>query len=83
MKCEMLLECIFVLENKSLTSVGEFWEAESRIVVGDEEYAHLQTLLRMFPPRIPVLRRTPLRNVDFAREENFVKSVDSYLGKIV
>ena len=38
---ETLLECNFVLENKSLTSVWEFWEAESRTAVGDEEYAHL------------------------------------------
>ena len=38
---EMLLECNFVLENKSLTSVGEFWEAESQTAVGDEEYEHL------------------------------------------
>ena len=41
---EMLLECNFVLENKSLTIVGEFWEDESRTAVGDEEYALLQTL---------------------------------------
>ena len=38
---EMLLECNFVLENKSLTSVGEFWEAESLTAFKDEEYAHL------------------------------------------
>ena len=54
MKCEMLLECDFSLENKSLTNVGEFWEVDSQIAVGDEEYAHLQTLLRMFPLGIPV-----------------------------
>ena len=67
-ECEMLLECIFVLENKFLTSVGEFWEVKSRTVVGDEEYVHLQILLRMFPLGIPVffcLRRNPLGNVDF------------------
>ena len=45
----MLLECIFVLENKSLTNVGEFWEVESRMTIGDENYAHLQTFLRTFP----------------------------------
>ena len=30
---EMLLECNFVLKNKSLTNIGKFWEAESRTVV--------------------------------------------------
>ena len=54
MMYEILSECNFVLENKSLTSAGEFWEAESRTAFGDEEYAHLQTLLRMFPLGIPV-----------------------------
>ena len=54
MKCKMLLECILVLENTSLTNVGEFWEAESRIAVRDEEYAYLQTLLKTFPLGIPV-----------------------------
>ena len=39
--CEMLLNCIFVWENKSLTSVREFWEAKSQTAVGDEEYAPL------------------------------------------
>ena len=38
---EMLLECNFVLKNKSLTSVGELWAVKSHNVVGDEEYAHL------------------------------------------
>ena len=37
---------MFVRENKSLTAVEEFWEAESRITVGDEEYIYLQTLLK-------------------------------------
>ena len=32
---------ILSLENKSLTSAEEFWETESRMIVGDEEYAHL------------------------------------------
>ena len=41
---EILSECNFFLENKSLTSAGEFWEAKPLMVVGDEEYAHLQTL---------------------------------------
>ena len=51
----MLLKCNFVLENKSLTSVGELWEVKSRNVVGDEEYAYLQALFRMFLLGIPVL----------------------------
>ena len=52
---ELLLGCNFVLENKPLTSVGEFWEAESRTAVGDEVHAHPQTLLRMFLLGNPVL----------------------------
>ena len=45
---EMLLKCIVVWENKSLTNAGEFWEVKSRIAVEDEEYVHLQTLFRVF-----------------------------------
>ena len=44
----MLLKCNFFLENKSLTSVGELYEVKSRTVVGDEEYAPLQTLFLEF-----------------------------------
>ena len=44
MKCEMLLKCIFVWENKSLINDGEPWEMKSQTADGDEEYAHLQTL---------------------------------------
>ena len=29
-----------------MTAVEEFWEAESRITIGDEEHTHLQTLLK-------------------------------------
>ena len=67
-------ECIFVWENKSFTNVREF--VKSRTTV--EELVCLQTLLRMFPPGIPVLRRTPPGNI-----ENSVESVGSYLGKRV
>ena len=45
----MMYECemhVFVWENKSLTATEEFWEVESRITVGDEEYTYLQTLLK-------------------------------------
>ena len=38
--------CIFVQENKSLTIAEEFWEAESQIAVGDEEYTYLQIWLK-------------------------------------
>ena len=66
---EMLLECNFVLENKSLTSAGEFWEAEPRTTVGDEEYAHLSRpyFLECFcwGFLFCCLRRTPLGNIDF------------------
>ena len=55
MNVKYLLKCIFTSENKSLTSVGELWEVKSRNAVGDEEYAHLQTLFRMFPLEIPIL----------------------------
>ena len=55
MNVKYLLKCIFASENKSLTSAGELWEVKSRNAIGDEEYAHLQTLLRMFPLGIPVL----------------------------
>ena len=51
----MLLKCIFVLENKSLTSVVELWEVKSQNAGGDEEYVYLQTLFRMFPMGIHVL----------------------------
>ena len=44
MNVKYLLKCNFVLENKSLTCVGELWEVESQTVVGDEEYAPLHTL---------------------------------------
>ena len=54
-ECEMLLKCIFVLENKSFPNVGELWEVKSQTAVGDEEYAHLQTLFRILPPGIPIL----------------------------
>ena len=36
MKCEMLLKCIFVPENKSLTNAGETWEIKSWTASGDE-----------------------------------------------
>ena len=42
-ECEMH---VFVWENKSLTAAEEFWEDESRIAVGDEEYTYRQTLLK-------------------------------------
>ena len=45
----MMYECemyVFVRENKSLTIVEDFREAESWIAVGDEEYTYLQTLLK-------------------------------------
>ena len=45
-ECEMLLKCIFVWENKSLTNAGEPWEMKSQTVAGDEEYAPLQTLFQ-------------------------------------
>ena len=54
MSVKYLLKCNFVLENKSLTSVGELWEVKSWTAVGDEECAHLQTLFRIFPLGIPV-----------------------------
>ena len=54
-ECEILLKYIFVLENKSSTNAGEIWEIKSRTVVGDEEYAPLQTLFGMFPLGVPVL----------------------------
>ena len=41
---EMLLKCIFVWKNKSLTNAGEHWEMKSQIAAGDEGYAPLQTL---------------------------------------
>ena len=84
---EMLLECNFVLENKSLTSAGEFWEAESRAAVGDEEYAHFSRPYYYFLECFRweflfcCLRRTLLGSVDFAREENFVEDIDFCLGK--
>ena len=40
-ECEMLLKCIFVQENKSLTTAGEIWEAKFHTTVGDEEYVYL------------------------------------------
>ena len=43
-ECEILLKCIFVWENKSLTTSGEFWEAKSQTIVVDEEYASIWTL---------------------------------------
>ena len=55
MNVKYLLKCIFASENKSFTSAGELWEVKSWNAVGDEEYAHLQTLFRMFPLGIPVL----------------------------
>ena len=55
MNVKYLLKCIFASENKCLTSVGELREVKSRNAVGDEEYAHIQTLFRMFPLGIPVL----------------------------
>ena len=45
----MMYECemyVSVRENKSLTAAMKFWEVKSLIVVGDEEYAYLQTLLK-------------------------------------
>ena len=63
--------------------LGSFWEVKSQTVVGDEEYAHLQTLFIMFPLGISVLRRTPLGDVDFALEENSMESVGSCLVKRV
>ena len=45
---EMLLKCIFVWENKSLTTAREFWEAKSRTIAGDEEYMYLQPCLECF-----------------------------------
>ena len=51
MNCEMFNECILVWENKSLTNVREFVKSWTAV----EEYVCLQTLLKMFPPGIPVL----------------------------
>ena len=50
MMCEwvMLLKCIYVWENKSLTTAGEFWEAKSLTTTGDEEYVYLQPCLECF-----------------------------------
>ena len=45
---EMLLKCIIVWENKSLTTGREFWEVKSRTIVGEEEYAYLQLCLECF-----------------------------------
>ena len=42
----MFVRCMFVRENKSLTATEEFWEDESQIAVGDEEYTYLQNLLK-------------------------------------
>ena len=36
------------MDNKSLTTVGEIWEAKSRTTAGDEEYAYLQPFLECF-----------------------------------
>ena len=54
MNMKYLLKCIFASENKSLTSVRDLWEFKSWNTVGDEDYAHLQTLFGMFPLGIPV-----------------------------
>ena len=56
MNVKYFLKCIFASENKSLTSVGELWEVKSRNANGDEEYAYLQTLFRMFPLGIPIFQ---------------------------
>ena len=40
-ECEMLLKCILICENKSLTNTGEPWEMISQTAVVDEEYAPL------------------------------------------
>ena len=60
----MLLKCNFVLENKSLISAGEFWEAEPWEAVGDKEYAHLSRPCFLACFRwgflFYCLRRTPL-----------------------
>ena len=37
---EIFSKCNFFLENKSLTNVGEFWEAESQTAIGDEVHAY-------------------------------------------
>ena len=79
MKCEILMNVFFILENKSLTNVGEFWEVKSWTAVGDEEYAHLQTLFWNFCAGDSCcLRRTLLGNVEISME-----SVDFFLGKRV
>ena len=70
-----LLKCIF---NKCWGALGSF---RSWISVEDDEYVYLQILFRVLSLGIPISRRTSLRNVDFAWQENCVESVHSYLGK--
>ena len=69
-ECELSLKCIFVWENKSLTTAGEFWEDKSRTTAGDKEYVYLQ-LSRILLLGIPVccLRKLCRGCIDFLVEE--------------
>ena len=44
----MLLRYFLVWESESLTDAEEYWEAESFISAGDEEYVYLQPCLEHF-----------------------------------
>ena len=76
MKCEMLLKCIFVWENKSLINAGKSLNLglllKSRCVFK----LYLECFHRGF--LFYCLRRTPLGNI-----ENSVESVGSCLGERV
>ena len=63
MTYEMLLKCIFIWENKSLTNAGDPWEIKSQTAAGDEEYA---PLLECFQGGFlfRCLSRIPLGNAD-------------------
>ena len=71
---EMLFECIFVLENKSLTNVGE--SLNPRLLL--KSWCVFKLCLEYFRRGFLFccFRRAPLGNV-----ENSMESVDSYLGK--
>ena len=50
-----------------MTTGGEFWEAKSRTIVGDEEYVYLQLCLERFRWEFLFcyLRRNPLGSIGF------------------